>query len=763
MQRITLALLVASCALASCSSKRFPTESSRPIIRPDDTPASQEQPAPVVADTGIDPFLEQYALTRRFSSGRPASIKVTPEGDAVLFLRSGPRDNVRNLYGFDPETGAERVLLTAEQILQGAEEQLTPEEKARRERMRLSARGIATYQLSKDGNLILVPLSGSLYVVNRTTGDVREYPSDKGFPIDPQFAPDGASIGVVRNGELYTIDLESGREDQLTLSASETVTNALAEFVAQEEMGRMHGYWWSPDSRKIVYQQTDVEGMEIMHLNDPRTLYNTPNTWPYPRPGKKNADVTLAVHDRGEHETVWVQWDHDEYPYLATVKWPENAPPTIVVQNRFQTESRILEIDPETGYTTELWSETDPAWIDLDQQMPRWLSDGSGFLWTTQRNGGWQIELHNRQGELIRTLTEPSLHYQRLVHLDEENATVLFTAKGDTPNQTHLYSAPLDVAAGQPRQLTFEPGSHSATVAENGTLMVRTGSTASNVSYRNVVNANGDMLGEIASVAEEPPITPQPEWTTVSDGEREFHCVIVRPTDFDPDKSYPVINYVYGGPTSQTVTASARSYLFPQWIANQGYIVVRIDARGTPGRGSQWLKIVKGNLIDIALRDQATATTLLCEKYPEMDADRVGMFGWSFGGYFSAMAAMRSPDVFAAGVAGAPVTDWQDYDTHYTERYLWTPEHNPDGYEASNVLTYADQLEVPLLIIHGTVDDNVYFAHALKMSDALFRAGKEHDFLPLSGFTHMVADPLVTQREYERILGFFREHLGTPR
>jgi dipeptidyl-peptidase 4 len=766
MPRTAPLAVVLLLSLSSCSSKQFPL-SSRPM--PQATPGVEplpqsppELPEPVASATGIDPFLVQYAATRRFSSGRPASIKVTPTGDAVLFLRSGPRDNVRNLYSFDPATGQEHVLLTAEQLLKGAAEELSVEERARRERMRLSARGIATYQLSKDASKILVPLSGTLYVVERSTGNVRAYKSDKGFPIDPQFSPDANSISVVHDGNLYAINLDTGTEDLLTISESDTITNGLAEFVAQEEMGRMHGSWWSPDNRSLLYQRTDVAGMEIMHLNDPRTLYNEPNTWPYPRPGKKNADVKLGLLNLGEGETTWIKWDTTRYPYLATVKWTDNAPLTIVVQNRLQTESAILEVDPDTGYTSQLWLETDPAWIDLDQSMPRWLADGTGFLWTTQRNGGWQLELHARDGSLMRTLTKPNLNFSSLVHLDEDQGTFLFAAKANTPDQTHLYSAPLDIASGMPKQITHDPGTHGAIVAKDGSLMVRTGSTATNQIYRQVVTRDGTIRGEIKSLAEQPSITPQLEWTTVTDGERDFYCAIVRPSDFDPNKQYPVINYVYGGPTSQTVIASARHYLFAQWIANQGFIVVRIDGRGTPGRGAQWLKVVKGDLITIALRDQAVATTLLCQKYPEMDASRVGMFGWSFGGYFSAMAAMQRPDVFAAGVAGAPVTDWRDYDTHYTERYLETPQKNPAGYDASNVLTYADQLEVPLLIVHGTVDDNVYFTHALKMSDALFRAGKKHDFLPLSGFTHMVADPLVTQREYERILGFFHEHLGQP-
>jgi dipeptidyl-peptidase-4 len=222
-----------------------------------------------------------------------------------------------------------------------------------------------------------------------------------------------------------------------------------------------------------------------------------------------------------------------------------------------------------------------------------------------------------------------------------------------------------------------------------------------------------------------------------------------------------VVVYVYGGPHAQVVQASPRRYLLQQWIADHGFIVVSLDGRGTPGRGRSWERAINNNLIDIPLDDQVAGLRLLGEKYTEMDLDRVGIYGWSFGGYFSAMALMRRPSVYHVGVAGAPVADWLDYDTHYTERYLGIPQAQPWVYESNSVLSYVAGLAGPLLIIHGTADDNVYFTHALKMSDALFRVGRDHDFLALTGFTHMVPDPLVTERLYTRIVRYFEEHLGT--
>jgi Dipeptidyl aminopeptidases/acylaminoacyl-peptidases len=268
------------------------------------------------------------------------------------------------------------------------------------------------------------------------------------------------------------------------------------------------------------------------------------------------------------------------------------------------------------------------------------------------------------------------------------------------------------------------------------------------------------MIAELPSVAEKIPSVPKVEFLRV--GPRQFDAAIVRPVNFDPGKKYPVILSVYAGPTSKMVSKLQPSYLHEQWMADQGFIVAMLDGRGTPGHGSEWLRAVKDDLIDIALEDQVTGLKALGEKYREMDLSRVGVSGWSFGGYFSAMATIRRPDVFQCGVAGAPVVDWEDYDTHYTERYLDLPSANPDGYKKSNVLTYVSQLKRPLLIIHGLNDDNVYFEHSLKLMDALFKAQKPYEFLPLLS-THMVPDPAMQLSRESRIMDFLQQNLGSPK
>lgn len=717
---------------------------------------------PRVASTGSDviadpAFLEQYAATRRFSAGQPTAVKLVPDGSAVLFLRSPPRSFVQDLYEFDTATGQERRLLTADQILQGAEENLSVEERARRERMRMSARGIASYQLSKDGTKILVPLSGRLFVIERASGTVRELMSNAGFPLDPRFSPDGRSLACVHDKELYVMDIFSGAERRLTNGSSSTLSHGLAEFVAQEEMDRSEGYWWSPDSKTLVYQETSTAGMELMHIADATHPDKEPQAWAYPRPGQKNAEVRLGLMSIEGGDTRWVTWDRERYPYLASVRWKDKAPLSILVQNRQQTEEALLRVDVETGSTTLLFVEKDDAWINLDQSMPKWFPDGSAFLWTTERNGSWQLELRSAEGQLLRSLSGIGFGFKGFVDLNPE-LKVVYVSGGDDPTQTHLFRLSTEVAAA-PIPLTTEPGLHSATFSENHRVYVHTSSTMDGLRKQVVRNMDGRELGRLQSVAEQPPLVPNIELTTVGT-DPSFHAVLVRPRNFDSRRRYPVIVSVYGGPHAQTVVASPSAYLLQQWIADHGFIVVSIDGRGTPSRGRSWERVIKGNLIEISLNDQVAGLKALARKYGELDLDRVGIYGWSFGGYFSAMAVMRRPDIFDVGVAGAPVAEWLDYDTHYTERYLGLPDENPSGYADSSVLTYAKDLDKALLIIHGTADDNVYFSHSLKMSNALFRAGKTHDFLALSDFTHMVADPLVTTRLYQRIVGYFVKHLA---
>jgi dipeptidyl-peptidase-4 len=700
-----------------------------------------------------DPLLTQLTETRFFSRGRPKAI--VPTDDAVLFLQSGPRSAVQDLYALDLASGETRTLLTAADLLEGDSETLSPEEKARRERMRQDARGIAKVVVSEDRAQLLIPLSGALFVHDRATGETRELTSEGGYPIDPHWSPDGSHVAVVRERDLYVIDATSGSQTRLTSADSEgpTISWGTSEFVAQEEMSRMRGNWWSPDGSRLAVQWTDEADVAIWHTYDPTRPDAAPQAWRYPAPGQDNADVRLAIIAAdGASPPVWVSWDRERYPYLATVRWPDSGPLTLLVQDRAQQEELLLTVDPDTGATRTLHTERDTAWLNLDQSVPRWLDDGTGFLWSTERDGAYALELRDASGALVRTLTTAEHGYRSLAWLAGDQA---WFVGGSEPTEAHLYS--VGITDGVVTRHTDTRGMHGLIHGRDTDVHVRTFTGPDGTQTWSVARGT-ETLATLPSRAETPPEWPSLTYQTV--GERDYRAVVVRPRDWQAGRRYPVLLHVYGGPHSKMVTADPYRYVRSQWYADQGFVVVSLDGRGTPDRGRAWERIVRGDLITVPLADQVEGLQALASVNPDLDLSRVGIFGWSFGGYLSAHAVLQRPDVFHAGVAGAPVAAWEDYDTHYTERYMGLPDENPDGYAHASALTHAGSLRRPLLVMHGTDDDNVYFAHAVKLSDALFRAGRPHTFLPLTGYTHMVADPTVATRLHERIVGFLRDGLN---
>jgi dipeptidyl-peptidase-4 len=717
---------------------------------------------PKTKDPGVDTtYLRTLAQTRSFQLGRPLRPQPTPDGKAVLFLRSEARSSKLSLFEFDVATGKTRELLTPEAVLKGAEEKLSPEEKAARERMRLSAGGFASFQLSDDGSLILLALSGKLYILDRETNKVRELPTGKGFLLDPKFSPDGKKVSYVRDHDVFVMHLDTNKETRATTGGTALVEHGVAEFVAQEEMARFTGYWWAPDSERIVYQETDNNGVEVWHVADPIHPDAKPQPFFYPRPGKSNAKVKLGIVAIDGGATTWIDWDQAKYPYLATVRWSKKAPLCLTVQTRDQRELVLLEANPKSGKTETLLAEKSNTWVNLRQEVPRWLPSGEGFLWVSEIDDMPRLELRGRNGKMRRVIVPAELGYQGLVSVDAKSEEVVFTASKN-PTQTHVYRHSLLDPFAESEPLTKEPGLHGAVFSRDQGVHVVTSRTMKAMPTSIVFRKDGKAAGELPSVAENPDAAPNVKFVEVGSKERMFYAAIVLPRKFDAKKKYPVMVDVYGGPHHIHVLAAQTRWLLDQWYADQGFIVVAIDGRGTPGRGAAWERAIYQKFGSVPLDDQVAGLKALAKDNPAMDLSRVGIDGWSFGGYMSALAVMRRPDIFRAGVAGAPVCDWHDYDTHYTERYLGIPPKDADAYKEGSLLTYAGDLKQPLMILHGTADDNVYFRHSLKIVDSLFRAGKDFEMVPLSGLTHMVPDPLVMERLHGRIAMFFQKHLGRP-
>jgi dipeptidyl-peptidase-4 len=745
-----LALLVLCAALA-------------PAVDP--LPAANGKPV----DTS---FLKKYAQTRRFTLGRPQNPKVAPDGKTVLFLRAEADKPTLKLFEFDAASAQVKEILAPATLLKGGEENLSPEEKARRERMRLSAGGFADFHFDNTGRNVLLPLSGKLFVFERPTGKVTELKTGEGGAIvDPKWSPDGKKIAYVRGSDVYVIDRATNTETPVTKGGTLIKTHGLAEFVAQEEMARFTGYWWSPDSKHIAYEEADHTGVEKWVVADPFKPDQKPGEQYYPRPGQKNVAVRLGVIPIEGGETVWVEWDRNEYEYLAAVRWEEFAPLTLQVQDRKQQKLLLLSADSKTGKTKKLLEERDPAWINLTPDLPKFAGALGGFIWVgADKEGETEIQLRNTAGALQDVMVSAKQRPEAVLSVYSARFdTFIVYAGGPDPTQRQIYrhktpSLLVNPGSENDQALTTDPGVHTAVFTKHGGgPYVITSTTTKSMPKSLVFNHDGVRLGELPSVAKEPELMPDLTVLRVG-GDTGYYAAVVRPRNFDSKKKYPVVLDVYGGPKHAHVVQAMRNWLVPQWLADQGFIVVAIDNRGTPGRGREWERSVYQKFGTVPLEDQVKGLQLLCDRFPELDRDRVGIVGWSFGGYMAANAVLRKPDVFKAAVAGAPVTDWEDYDTHYTERYMGLLPESKKSYDEASLLPLAKELKRPLLLVHGTADDNVYFRHTLKLADALFRSGCDFEVLPLPGVTHMyTSDPLVMERLWAKTAGFFKAHLGEPK
>ncbi len=696
------------------------------------------------------------AQTRNFTLGLAQHALPLPDGRHVLYLESGPRDTEMALYEYDSGTRSARVLARPS----ATQAALSVEEKARRQRARMTLSGITDFAVSDNGRAVLITEGGRLFVVSLPSGAVRAVSGDDW--IAPRLSPDGRKVAAVRGGDLHVVDLSSGRDRQLTYGGTATVTYGLAEFVAAEELDRADGSWWSPDSGSLMFERSDTSGVEPHFIADPLHPSVAPVEFRYPRAGTSNARLRFGIIPAAGGAVRWIQLDDAAWPYVARVIWPKHGPLSMVVLNRAQTHESVLAVDPHSGHIRTLLSETDPNWIDITsvdsvtgRTLPDWLPDGSGFLWAAERGQTWQLELRHLDGSFDHAITPPGWRFDALDDVDMATSSVVVTGN---PQRTSfgLYRVPLGGGAVMP--LSSSPGFHQAQFSDaQHRLFADSVSLADGRAGTMLLHADASSAGELPSQAAQPPALPDVHYLTV--GARGFDALVLRPAGFVTGRKYPVVLSVYAGPGVKMVIQAPRRSLEDQCLADHGFIVASLDGRGTPGRNRAFKQAIKGDLIDVPLADQVAGLQALAARIPEMDMSRVGVAGWSFGGYFSAMAAAQRPDVFKTAAAGAPVVNFADYDTAYTERYLGTPQSDPAGYTASDVLTYAHGLSVPLLIMHGLTDDNVYFENTMKLTQALLAAGKRYRLLLLPG-THLLTDPVLRAKVDEARAAFLSKSLA---
>ncbi|MGZ8593666.1 MAG: prolyl oligopeptidase family serine peptidase [Actinomycetota bacterium] len=694
----------------------------------------------------VDPLEEyprQVARTRGFTLGQPRSFTVAPDGSRVVFLRSMVGDDpVSCLWVLDPATGEERCVFDPRRQGLGEEGELSEAERARRERMRERSSGVTAYATDHDVRRVVFTVSGRPFIADLVEDWVDEL-TVPGTVDEPRLDPAGRRVAYVVDGALHVRELQGGNR---VLAADDDPDTfwGLPEFVAAEEMHRHRGHWWSPDGRLLAAARVDQRRVRVWHVTDPTDPAAAPRAIRYPQAGTEDAVVTLFVFDVMTGSRVEVAWDGASFPYLARVLWTEDAPLTLLVQTRDQRRVQLLEADPSSGATTVVAELEDPEWFDLPEDAPRRLTDGRVVMVISDR--GTDTHRLTVDGEPV---TPPGLQVRTVLSAADG---VLFQASED-PTEVHLWR--WTPGAGAER-LSHDPGVHAGVQA--GEVLVLVSSTLATPLATATVFRGARALATVTSAAERPVVEPRPTFLTL--GERDLRAALLLPGGREPDGPLPVLLDPYGGPGPLTnrVLQSATMFLTSQWLADHGFAVLVVDGRGMDGRGLAWERTMYRDFT-VALEDQVDALEAATECLAFLDRSRVAIRGWSFGGYLSALAVLRRPDVFHAAIVGAPVTDMRLYDTHYTERYLGHPDEEPEVYERNSVLPDAPRLERPMLLIHGLADDNVYVANTLRLSTALFEAGRFPELVLIPNATHLTRSTAVTEHLLRVQLDFLRRTL----
>jgi dipeptidyl-peptidase-4 len=721
--------------------------------------------------------LERLFAAPDLSGPSLRGVKISPDGKLVAYLRARADDKDRfDLWAFDVRQSRDRLLVDS-RTLAGADRALSAEEEARRERQRTSAySGIVEYSFAPDSRHLLIPLNGDLYVydLGRKPADaVRRLTSADSYETDARFSPRSNYVSFVRDQNLHVIELATGVERAVTREGGGLVSFGVAEFIAQEEMDRDTGYWWSPDERHIVLARVDespvaeVERFEIQ-ANGARVVRQR-----YPATGTRNARVDLFVADLAADSRQPLDLGADSDVYLPRVDWfPDSRGIAVQRQSRDQRTLELMRFDAFTGRGRVLLTEHGERWVPLHRELT-FLQHSPQFIWASSRSGFQHLYLYGNDGSLIRQLTSGDYMVlgespeSAIRAVDERARRVYFIANQPSPIERQLFWVSLDAPADAQR-VTAGAGWHSVAMSQDARVFVDTFSDANHPRSVTLRSSGGraitamlpnrlDAAHPYGSYLDEH-VTPEFGTLAASDGQT-MHYKLLKPRNLEAGKHYPVLIDVYGGPGAQRVTNSWGN-LFHQYLVQHGYVVFLLDNRGSGMRGVRFETALGGRLGDIEVQDQVRGVEFL-RGLPFVDAKRIGIFGWSYGGYMTLMCLMKAPDAFAAGVAGAPVTDWTLYDTHYTERYLSTPAANAEGYRLANVLTYADRLSRPLFLVHGMADDNVLFAHSTALMKKLQDLQKPFDLMTYPGGKHgLIRQSVSGLHATTGIVRFFDRELG---
>lgn len=693
------------------------------------------------------------------------TVRFSPDGSRISFLRAKDDDRtVQDLWAMDVATGEAYLLVDARQLVP-QERELTEAEIQFRERARITSSGVIAYQWDETGAAVLVPLDGDVFYIDVERGETRRLTETEAFETDANVSPRGGFVSFIRDQNLWVHDLSTGEERALTTEGGDVISWGMAEFVAQEEMRRYTGYWWSPDDSRIAVARVDESPVMVVERFGISADAVSVSEQRYPRAGTPNALVTLHVIDLASGEIRDMDLGSETDIYLSRVNWSHSGETLWVQrQNRAQTQWDLLAFDPGTGAedSTRRITERADTWINLDHDL-RPLAEG-GLLYLSEQTGFRHIR-HVTADGVGRDITSGDWVINSLEAVDEEAGMVWFSGWRDTPLELHLYSVTLD--GGEPRRITAGDGRWAVSVGSGGSGFIGTYSDVETPPNTALYSIEGE---RIAWVEENPlneahpyarylsrHVRPEYGTLTAADGQTELHWQMYRPDHCTESTPCPAIVQVYGGPGVQTVTTGWQS-LRDQILAQSGYVLFKVDNRGSSNRGHAFEAALHLRMGILEVEDQLVGLDWL-QARDFVDADRVGLWGWSYGGYMTLMTALQAPGRFAAGIAGAPVTDWALYDTHYTERFMSTPQDNAGGYQAGSVFAHIDGYQTPLLIIHGMADDNVTFDHSTRLFTALQERGEVFEMMTYPGQRHGIRPPPLQIHLLKTQMDFFNRHL----
>jgi len=688
----------------------------------------------------------------------PSSIQWMPDGKRFIYLMKDKTDEKNKLWLFDVTTGKREVLVPPDQLQKTYQKLAISEEERKREF------GIPSYILSPDGKALLFSFQGDFYYYPLAQQQLRRLTATSEREQSPGFSPNGKYVAYTRADNLYALEIDSALEIQLTSDGGGVIRNGYLSWVYFEELyGRSYkGFWWSPDSQNIAYYRFDESPVFTMTMVDHIPFEPKAILQRYPKAGEPNPLVKLGVVNLSSKKTVWVDIGQKEERYIARAIWlPDSSALSLQLLNRLQNRLELLLVDPQTGKVKLVLKEEQPCWVDVKEGI-YFFRNSKLFLCLSDKSGWRHLYLYDLEGKLIRQLTDGKWAVRRVIRVDEGRELVYFIASEKSSLESHLYRVKLDGSGFQ--RLTREEGSHSINMPPAAGCYIDTYSNINAPARMDLFDSEGAKLftieeNRVEELAQYRLSTPEFLTVPSSDG-LQLPAVMIKPPDFNPKKKYPVLFSIYGGPASQRVSNSwgGTNGLWHQMLAQHGIIVFSLDNRASVHFGKEGANKIYRRLGYWEVLDLIDGVKYL-RRLPYINSNRIGIWGWSYGGYMTCMAMFNGADYFQVGVSVAPVTHWRDYDTIYTERYMGLPSDNEEGYTEGSPLTHVDKLKGKLLLVHGTLDDNVHFQNAVQLAYELIKAGKQFDLMFYPRKDHGIYGDNARPHLFTMITDFLLRHL----